>query len=250
MSAITEQLRSWGVVTPTPATPPKTEPIEIDALLDGIDIGDYDKARERAYVFGRRTTRETQRRAVEELVAYIHAAPGPDPHGQALIAGSVVEAISRMDPSLVDRQLIEELASMDDTAARITAVGILEDLANVAPADVPLGQLGRLALPGSEDWYVQAPAMALTKLLMLKRRHARVIVDGLSRSGNVDDRYAAADAVLDVAKVDPLVAPRDVAERLAVDAEPLVREKAQEALESMGPYDEMAEWRRWRIFGI
>jgi hypothetical protein len=92
--------------------------------------------------------------------------------------------------------------------------------------------------------------MAITKSLMLRRRDARLIIDRLSRSDSVDDRYAAARALLDVAQVDPLAAPRDVAKRLALDPEQLVRGKATAALEAMGPLDEQAEWRRWRVFDI
>jgi hypothetical protein len=113
-----------------------------------------------------------------------------------------------------------------------------------------LGLVGRLALPANEDWYVQAPAMALTKLLMLRRHDASVIVDGLSRHSSTKDRYAAAEAIFDVAVEDPLAPPRDAAERLAHDPDDRIRAKAEAALKVMGPEDQQAVWRRWRTFGI
>ncbi len=50
-------------------------------------------------------------------------------------------------------------------------------------------------------------------------------MEGLSRSENVEDRYAAAEAIFDVAETDALALPHDVAKRLAQDFEQLVRDK-------------------------
>jgi hypothetical protein len=113
---------------------------------------------------------------------------------------------------------------------RSTAAFLLWDRAEVAPGDVPLGVLGRLALPADEDWYVQAPAMAATKLLLLRRGPARAILDNLAASDDPADRFAVAEALLDVARVDPLGAPRDLAEQLADDDDQDVAGKAKEAL--------------------
>jgi hypothetical protein len=120
----------------------------------------------------------------------------------------------------------------------MAAAMLLWDRAEVAPDAVPLGLLGRLALPASEDWYVQAPAMAVVKQLLLHRRAARVVFDTLAGSDDSDDRYAVAAALLDVAHVDPTASPRDLAERLTRDGDQLVAVKAREALEAIGPIRE------------
>ena len=253
LPAIIEQLRTWGVVpeaTPTPSAPPKDEPVDVRAFVRGIGLGEPEKATARAYSLCLSATRESQRRVVRALGDFLLTVEDPEDGIEPHVVGSVLEGLSKMDHTLVDLDLIEDLAASRHTTARITAVSLLDDLAQVAPAEVPLGLVGRLALPATEDWYVQAPAMALTKLLMLRRPEAGVIVDRLSRHRSRENRYAAADAIFDVAAEDPLAPPRDVAERLARDSDEHVREKAQAALEVMGPKDEQAIWRRWRVFGI
>lgn len=110
---------------------------------------------------------------------------------------------------------------------------MLWDRAEVAPEAVPLGLLGRLARPATEDWYVQAPAMAATKQLLLRRRAARIILDELAKSRDAEDRHAVASALLDVAQFDLWAVPRDLAERLAQDDDGLVAAKGREVLDAI-----------------
>src|SRR5439155_17552347 len=110
----------------------------------------------------------------------------------------------------------------------------LWDRATVAPNDVPLGLLGRLAQPATEDWYVQAPAIAAVKQLLLHRRAARIVLDHLSASADPEDRYAAAAALLDIAHVDLTAVPRDLVETLARDRDELVASKGREWLKIVG----------------
>jgi hypothetical protein len=78
----------------------------------------------------------------------------------------LIQSLIEIDPQLTSPQLIEEFALCEDIASRMTAAMILESLARVAPALVPLGPLGRLARPADEDWYVQNPAInAVTRLM-------------------------------------------------------------------------------------
>jgi hypothetical protein len=150
-----------------------------------------------------------------------------------------LEAINRLDVSLVTLDLIEALADCDDFAGRSSAATMLWDRAEVAPNDVPLGVLGRLALPNTEDWYVQAPAMAAAKQLLLHRPSARIIFDRLARSRDPEDRHAVAVALLDVARVDRVAVPRDLAVKLSTDRDELVAKQGRKVVEAIGdPPDE------------
>ena len=250
LERIVPQLRTWGVLArePEPAPAPSTDPATVDDLVAGLGLGDHDKATLRAYAILVNETRESQKAVVDRVVRFLEASVWDD-NTKALVAGSVLEAISRLDPSLVSLEAIEQLANAGDFSTRSTAANLLWDRAEVAPNDVPLGLLGRLALPAGEDWYVQAPAMAAVKQLLLHRRAARIIFDTLATSKHADNRYAVAAALLDVAAVDPRAVPRDLAERLTVDEDELVAGKAAEVLAALG--SNAAETRDHRSpFGI
>jgi hypothetical protein len=150
-------------------------------------------------------------------------------------ASSVLEAINRLDPSLLSHDLIEELGAAEEASKRMSAAMLLWDRAEVAPGDVPLGVLGRLARPATEDWYVQAPAMAAAKQLLLRRRAVQIIFDVLAQSEYADDRQTVAAALLDVAHVDPRVVPRQLAVRLANDSDDVVSAAGRELVELLGP---------------
>jgi hypothetical protein len=126
--------------------------------------------------------------------------------------------------------MIEMLAAGAEYPARACAANLLRDRAVVAPLDVPLGILGRLASPSGEDWYVFAPAMAAVKELVLSRRDAYAIFEWLSASAEPQDRHAVAQALLDVSAVRPAAVSVTLAGRLLEDADPLVAQKAQEVL--------------------
>ena len=159
-------------------------------------------------------------------------------------------AQARLDHTLVTIEAIEELASRDVVASRMGAAILLEDLGQVAPAEVPLGLLARLALPSKEDWYVQAPAMALTEHLMLHRPDARVILDGLSMSTDANDRFEAARALVDLCQVDPAAVPSDLAKQLAKDPEPVVAAEAKKVSTRLKELPKNAYFRRFRPFAI
>ena len=61
----------------------------------------------------------------------------------AQVPGMLIQSLIEIDPQLARPRLIEELASREDIASRMSAAMILESLARVAPALVPLGLLGR-----------------------------------------------------------------------------------------------------------
>jgi hypothetical protein len=228
---IFRQLDAWGLLDaqPRPApAPAAAPPATVAELIRDLELGDYDEAIRRSYELLNTETRASVVAAVGEFREFLRQSR-PE-NEETLLAGSVLEALHQLDPSLISLDLIEELASSQDFSVRSTAANLLWDRAEIAPGDVPLGVLGRLALPADEDWYVQAPAMAATKLLLLRRARARVILDRLAASADPIDRFAVAGALLDVAHVDPSAAPRDLAELLAADDDTAVAVKGQEAL--------------------
>lgn len=247
------QLRAWDMLPAGPSAPPPPPPaptapsIPIEQLLDGLDLGDHDKASARAYQLALDTTLTGQRDVAKRMLQHVAASTDDtDVH----IASSMVEAIARIDPTLVPLDAIEELATSAEVPKRIAAISLLWDLAEAAPGLVPLGIVGRLARPAEEDWYVYAPAMAVAKLLMLHRRTARLIFDHLAVSADPTDRYEVAAALLDLASVDVATVPPDLAQRLAGDSDDLVAKKGEEVLATIAHLDENAHHRRFMPFGI
>jgi len=234
---IVRQLASWGVLAgePHPAPTALTKaPEVIVELITGLGLGEHEKATRRAYEFLTTETRAAQQATVAQIRQFLEATDGREDNEQVLLVGSVLEAINRLDPRLIDIDLIEELACSDDFSKRSSSAVLLWDRATVDPGAVPVGLLGRLARPAAEDWYVQAPAMAATKQLLLRRREARVIFDRLACSSNPEDRYAVAIALLDVAQFDVWAVPRDLATRLSRDEDELVAGKGRELLQAVG----------------
>ena len=208
-------------------------PTTVADLIDGLQLGDDDEAMRRAYALLRSETRGSQKTIVGRLVSFMRETSS-EAGDEVLRASSVLEAINRLDSSLIGNDVVEELGNSDDFTTRSSAATLLWDRAEVAPDSVPLGLLGRLALPSTEDWYVQAPAMAATKQLLLHRRAARIVLDTLAASVYADDRYAVAAALLDVASIDATAVPRDLAEKLAHDRDHLVATKAREVIAALG----------------
>jgi hypothetical protein len=114
MERIVPQLRIWGVLArePEPAPAPSTAPVSVDHLIDGLDLGDHEKATSRAYAILVTETRESQRTVVDRIVRFLAA--DDNDTGPILVAGLVLEAINRLDPSLVSADVIEELANARD----------------------------------------------------------------------------------------------------------------------------------------
>jgi hypothetical protein len=152
-------------------------------------------------------------------------------------AGIMLEAIARLEPALVGDESLEALAAHRNFSVRMCAASILWDKALTAPASVSLPLLGTLAQPSSEDWYVYSPAMATVKQLMLHRPAARVILDRLASSAETDDRIAAAEALLEIAKVDKLAAPPDLIDKLIADENNSVATTSRRVLEITGKVD-------------
>jgi hypothetical protein len=251
---IIRQLRTWGVLAGAPAIPHTQTPlIPVDRLLAEVKLGEFDKATALAYQISLHGDRAGQLAAVAELLNRLR--PSADDENLQENTGvhvisTVLDGFARIDHTLVSPQAIEELSLSPETTHRIAAVDLLWDLAEAAPGMVPLGLLGRLARPNDEDWYVEAPAMAVVKLLMLTRRHARVIFDRLAASTEAEDRYAVAAALLDLSRVQPAAVPPDLAHRLVNDNDELVKSKAQEVVDVISSLPKDAYDQRYQPFGI
>jgi hypothetical protein len=230
---ILKQLQQWGIlpVPESPAAGPHRvgswEADDVDALLAAPSPGDQDEARARIYPLLRDRSEDRRRWIASELYREVM-----EPKNQTRAAGAaaLLEAVSGLDPALVSPDMVETLASHARYPARACAANLLRDRAAVAPLDVPVEILGRLAAPGTEDWLVWAPAMAAVQELALHRREAYAIFNSLAASDDARDRFAVAAALLGLAGVRPAAVARGLAERLSEDPDPLIAEKARDVL--------------------
>jgi hypothetical protein len=215
---------------PRPAGPETGD--DVDALLAGLRPGEHDEARRRIYPLLRDRDSGRRRQLARELHRQVTES---DDSGRALAAASLLEAALRLDAALVPGEMVEALATHPRYPARSCAANLFRERAAVAPLDVPVEVLGRLAWPSAEDWLVWAPAMAAVQELVLHRRDAQVILESLAASADPQDRHAAAAALLGVATVDPAAVTADLAGKLAGDPDPLVAAKAREVMAVIEP---------------
>ena len=229
---VLKQLQQWGI-GPGPASPAAPHPVsaqgpdDVDALLAGLAPGDRDEACRRIYPLLRDRAQEQRRWVARELHRELTESGD---QARALAAAALLEAASGLDAVMVPNEMIEAMAAHPGYPARACAANLLRERATAAPFDIPVEVLGRLARPGSEDWFVWAPAMAATAELVLHRRAAYVIFESLAASADTRDRFAVAVALLGVAAVRPAAVARGLAQQLAGDADPLIAGKAREVM--------------------
>jgi len=223
------QLQRWGIgpASLPAAPPPAAAADDVDALFAGLRPGEDDEARRRIYPLLRDRDSGQRRQVARELHRQITESEDSD---RALAAASLLEAAWRLDAALVPGEMIEALATHPRYPARACAANLLRRRAAVAPLDVPVEVLGRLAWPSAEDWLVWAPAMAAVQELVLHRRDAQVILESLAASADPQDRYAVAAALVGLAAIKPAAVTATLAEQLAGDADPLVAAKAREIM--------------------
>jgi len=229
---ILKQLQQWGIVPvpESPAAPHRVgswEADDVDALLAAPSPGDHDEACALIYPLLRDRSEDRRRWIAGELYREVL---DPKKESRALAGAALLEAVSALDPGLVSPEMVETLAGHARYQARACAANLLRDRAAVAPLDVPVEVLGRLALPSTEDWFVWAPAMAAVQELALHRREAYAIFNSLAASADARDRFAVAAALLGLAGVRPAAVARGLAERLSEDPDPLIAEKARNVL--------------------
>jgi hypothetical protein len=232
---ILKQLQQWGIVAGTAPAAPRpvgTEATDdVNVLFPGLEPGDHAEARRRVYPLLRDRGADRRHRIAAEL----HRKTMEPDDDRTLVAASLLRAAGGLDAGLVGGEMIEALAAHPGYPARACAANLLLDRAVLAPLEIPLEVLGRLAVPSVEDWFVWAPAMAAIQELVLHRRDAYAILAALAADGKPRDRYAVADALLAVASVRPAAVAQDLAQRLAQDPDPLIAAKAQEVLAAIEP---------------
>ncbi len=237
---ILKQLEQWGVVAALARRPAARHPAGAEAAADLAGLfadprpGDHDEARRRIYPLLRDRDADRRRLVVGELHREIIES---DDHARRLVASLLLEAAARLDAALVPVEMVEALAAHLDYLPRSCAANLLRSRAALAPLEVPVELLGRLAWPSGEDWFVWAPAMAAVQELVVHRRDAYVIFESLAGSAEAQDRHAVAAALLGIAGVQPGAVAGDLAMRLAGDADPMIAAKARDvmaAIEHLG----------------
>jgi hypothetical protein len=230
---ILKQLQHWGIAEagqPPAVEPHQTaawQPDDVDALLAGPRPTGHDEACRRVYPLLRDRSEDRRRWIARELCREIMEARR---EARALLATALLRAVAGLDTTLVPDEMIEELAAHRGYQARACAALLLRDRATVAPLDVPVAVLGRLAKPGTEDWLVWAPAMAAVQELVLHRHDAYVVLQALAGSTDARDRFAVAEALLAVAGTRPAAVARTLARQLAGDHDQLVAAKAAQVM--------------------
>jgi hypothetical protein len=230
---VLKQLQQWGI-GPGPASPAAAPhpvsargPDDVGALLAGLAPGGRDEACRRIYPLLRDRGPEQRRWVARELHRELTESGD---QARALDAAALLEAASGLDAALVPNEMIEAMAAHPGYPARACAANLLRERAASTPFDVPIEVLGRLVTPGTEDWFVWAPAMAATAKLVLHRRAAYVIFESLAASADTRDRFAVAVALLGVAAVRPAAVARGLAQQLVGDPDPLIAAKAREVM--------------------
>jgi hypothetical protein len=129
------------------------------------------------------------------------------------VIGIMIEYFLDYDPALVPRQIILDMAEDKSFSVRSSAAVCFFKLANIAPAEVPLDILQKLA-SAKEDWYVSKPAQATLKVLSHKRQAAvGILVDMISKE-DIEEAAAGASSLLEVVRNDPEVIELETIKKL------------------------------------
>lgn len=238
MPRIQHQLAEWGILDKSAAEPvvmskqTQFTSGDIEQILKGIRLGDHERAKKRAYQVMGVMLKEQQYQLVDSLSSYIMHRENreADSHTGLLIAVSLLEAINKLDTSIVGYELIEKMTQSSDFSIRSCSAMLLWGKAEAVPGEVPIDLVGRLARP-NEDWYVFAPAMAATKQLILSREDAYIILEELAISKETEDRQTVVDALLDIAKKDPIAVKRSLVQYLANDTDQSIVQTANKILD-------------------
>jgi Holliday junction resolvase-like predicted endonuclease len=216
-------------------------------LFDSLGLGEHDKAARRVYASFLKLSRRDQEAVVAEI-ARIAMTSGD--HERELVACSLLEAADRLDPTLIQLDLVEVMATSGDFSLRSSAAVLLWQWAKVSPGRVPLSLLGRLTLPTAEDWYVHAAARAGAKQLMLRRADARIVFDVMAASKDPVDRQYAASDLLEVANQEPRAVPTELVASLISDSDEAVVSTALKIANIIAHVDDEERRRYFWPFGM
>lgn len=153
-------------------------------------------------------------------------------------AGHIVEAVAEIDPGLVTIDLVEKMAWHPEFSVRSSSAMVLFIEACSSPGTVPIDLVARLARPAEEDWYVFMPALNALKQLALSRPEAVAALSRLASSPEYADREYSASALVAVAEVKAVVVPRELAKRVAADADHRLAELGKRLLKLLADVSE------------
>jgi hypothetical protein len=181
---------------------------EIESLVNGMELGDWDAAEDKALQVLGRTDAYGHNPIIRDLLSYRDAGK----QETVMNALAIVEMCAAAAPYLIAHSDIFELAAHKDFSVRSSAASMCMELARVAPDRVPIDVLLRLS-NYNEDWYVQAPANAALKTLA--HRIPAVLRIFLNRLGSEDrdEREHAASQLLSISNEEPEI----------LDPEPLAK---------------------------
>ena len=133
---------------------------EIENLIKSVKLGDWEASTDAAIQLIQRTSDYGSNPLFNALLKY-HDCPDEDLRWAAF---QVIRSTVGLSPNLIDRYTLTYLANHPDFSVRASAASICMDLAEIAPALVPIDLLIPLSVY-NEDWYVQAPPNAALKIL-------------------------------------------------------------------------------------
>lgn len=171
---------------------------EIESLIDGMGLGDWDTAEDKALQVLGHTDAYGRNPVIRDLLSYRDAGE----QETVMHALAIVEMCAATAPYLIARSDIFELAAHKDFSVRASAASMCMELARVAPDRVPIDVLLRLSRY-DEDWYVQAPANAALKTLAHRIPAVLRIFLNRLESEDRDEREHAASQLLGISNEEP-----------------------------------------------
>lgn len=247
----TRQAAAFAATAPGAAVPGpgriENTAVYVEQLLTGLNLDGHDEAERRINQLFLPWDRAGHKVFVDAL---LQEATTTRDHSTLLLATNLIEAADRLDPTLIELEQVEALASSDDSSLRICAADLLWQWAQHLPGRVPVPLLSRLAMPSKQDWYVHAPARAGACTLLLHRAAARAIFDRMVASRDEEDRSRAASDLLMVAAAEPRAVPKDLADTLARDRDPEIAARGRELFAALGHLDERARFDYYFPFGL
>jgi hypothetical protein len=139
---ILEALARLDAARPGEQPRPQTSPdiaLHVEQLLEDLAVDEHEKAERRVNRLFLHLSRDQQRAA---LAAIIRVATTTKDHTTRLLAGNLLEAADRLDPTLITIEDVEALSQSADSSVRCNAAVLLWQWAESSPGRVPIPLLG------------------------------------------------------------------------------------------------------------
>jgi CHAT domain len=171
----------------------------INKLIANVDIGDWDAAIKPAIEIIETTDERGVNKLFENLLEYQDYKGDDQSLWSAML---VIETCAQLLPSLVNHEVLARMAVNENRSVRSMAASICMDLAQFAPARVPVDILLRLSRY-DEDWYVQAPANAALQAIASAQPVVIHVYYQRLFSDQQGERAHAAYSLVRIAKKEP-----------------------------------------------